>query len=128
VDTPRTDQDAYDVAEECLTRAICWVDEVRKVSPDRPWFACVSFGPIPAPSPRSRRSHHRGRVGYGSEQRGRTLVQGQSGLATHRTQRPSAGRRTDPSAAWAEHVQAQVGRFVQHLERTGELDATIVLH
>jgi arylsulfatase A-like enzyme len=77
-------------AEAVVDRAICWVDQVRASTPEKPWFTCLSFGAgqPPVQDVPSRRRHSR----------------------SESAQRPK-------------HT-----RFLQHLQRRGELDHTIVLY
>jgi arylsulfatase A-like enzyme len=150
VDPPRSEGEGYHLSEDLVDRAIDWVDQVRTFDAERPWFTYLSFGATHAPFhvPRSWRDRYRGEFAHGwDEQRERTLArQKELGIVPSDTelgpwapgvphwdelddtQRLAAERLMEVYASFAEHTDAQVGRLVEHLRATGELDNTVVLY
>ncbi len=150
VDPPATEAEGYHLSEDLVDRASTWIRDVRTFDPDRPWFTYLAFGATHAPFhlPVSWRGRNRGDFAHGwDEQREITLSrQKQLGLVPEDaelapwvpdvphwdelddTARTNAERLMETYAAFAEHTDAQVGRLVEDLRRSGELDNTVVLY
>lgn len=150
VDPPRTEAEGYHLSEDMVDRAISWLGDLRTFDRQRPWFTYLAFGATHAPFhlPRSWRGRHRGEFDHGWDvQRERTLarqkelgvVPSEAELAPWApgvphwdelddTEKLVAARLMETYASFAEHTDAQVGRLVDHLRATGELDNTIVLY
>jgi arylsulfatase A-like enzyme len=150
VDPPRSAAEGYHLSEDLVDRAIDWTGEVRTHGGDKPWLCYLSFGATHAPIqvPEAWRDRYRGEFAHGwDEQRERTLerqrelgvVPPDAELApwtpgvphwdeVDDTGREVAERLMELYAAFAEHTDAQVGRFVDALAERGELDDTIVLY
>ncbi|MBA2955451.1 sulfatase-like hydrolase/transferase [Nocardioides sp. MAH-18] len=150
VDPPRTPEEGYHLSEDLVDRAIAWVREVRTHAPDKPWFCYLPFGATHAPFqvPEGWAERYRGEFAHGwDRQREITLErQKEIGVVPPEAQlapwtpgvphwdelsdddRLVAERLMELYAAFAEHTDAQVGRLVEALRASGELDNTIVLY
>lgn len=150
VDPPATEEEGYHLSEDLVDRAIGWTTDVRTFAPDKPWFCYLAFGATHAPFqvPREWRGRNRGDFAHGwDEQRTRTLARQQElGVVPEdaelapwtpgvphwdeldETQQEVAQRLMELYAAFAEHTDEQVGRLVEALRESGELDNTVVLY
>jgi arylsulfatase A-like enzyme len=150
IDPPTTEEEGYHLSEDLVDQAIEWVREVRAFGGTKPWFAYVPFGATHSPIqvPDGWVERHRGRFAHGwTEQREITLArQKKLGVVPPDTelapwspmspawgdldpvQQRGAERIMEAYAAFAEHMDAQVGRLVDSLRDQGELDNTIVLY
>ncbi|MGY1746449.1 arylsulfatase [Blastococcus sp. SYSU D00695] len=140
----------YHLSEDLAARAIDWIDDVTRYTPGRPWFSYLSFGATHAPFqvPEAWRDRYRGEFGHGyHEQRHRTLArQKELGVVPPDTelspwapgvpdwdeltpaQRALSERLMEVYAAFAEHTDAQIGKVVDHLRATGQLDDTLIVY
>ncbi len=152
VELPSTEEGDYHLSEDLVDQARDWIRQVRTADPDKPWFTYLSFGATHAPFhlPREwrERAPYRGEFGHGwDEQRERTLArQKELGIVPPETelapwqggvphwdelddtQRAVSERLMETYAAFAEHTDEQVGRLIDFLRRSGELDNTLVLY
>ena len=150
VEPTRRPEDGYHLSEDLADRAIEWVQTQRTLTPDRPFFTYLAFGASHAPlhvAPEWQEKY-RGRFDHGwDEQRERTLAeQKRLGVVpedaelarwAHNvphwdeltdTQRRLSSRFMETFAAFTEHADHQVGRFVSALEELGELDNTLFIY
>ncbi|MFC6343921.1 arylsulfatase, partial [Nocardioides hankookensis] len=150
VDPPRTAAEGYHLSKDLVDRAQGWVRDVRTHAPDKPWFCYLAFGATHAPFQvrEGWADKYRGEFAHGwDEQRERTLRRQQElGVVPPDAElapwtpgvphwddisdadREVAERLMEVYAAFAEHTDAQVGRLVESLRESGELDNTIVLY
>lgn len=151
IDPPARPEEGYHLSEDLVDKAIDWVRDVRAVSPARPFFCYLPFGATHSPFHVHREwiERYRGRFDHGwDEQRVRTLARQKElgvvptdtelapwpeGLVPRwdeldDTQRRAASALMEVYAAFAEHTDTQVGRFVDALEELGELDDTLILY
>ena len=150
VEPPGTEEDGYHLSEDLVDKAIAWIRQLGQFRPGTPWFCYVPFGATHAPFhvPREWRDKYRGCFSHGwDEQRERTLerqrrlgvVPPDAELAPWAEgvphwdeispqERLVAERLMEVYAAFAEHTDVQVGRLVDHLRESDELDNTIVYY
>ncbi|MEU4234116.1 arylsulfatase [Nonomuraea sp. NPDC026600] len=147
---PRTLEEGYHLSEDLVDQTIAWVRAQRALTPDKPFFAYLSFGATHAPhhvAPEWREPY-RGRFDHGWDvQRERTLarqkelgvVPPEAELAPwpagvpHWNQLTEQQRRVATAlmenyAAFATHTDHQVGRLVDALEEMGALEDTLILY
>lgn len=152
IDPPATEEEGYHLSEDLVDQALAWIRQVRNVDRDKSWFTYLSFGATHAPFhlPKELRDNnpYRGRFGHGwDEMRERILarqkelriVPEDTELAPWRggvphwdeqndTDRAAAERLMETYAAFAEHTDAQVGKVIDFLRETGDLDNTLVFY
>ncbi|MFB8272092.1 MULTISPECIES: arylsulfatase [unclassified Streptomyces] len=148
IDTP--DKPGYHLSEDLADRCIADIREQQTITPDKPFFAYLSFGALHTPHhvPRSYIDACRGQFDHGwDEQRTRTFArQKELGIVppdAELTPRPDAmpawadksederrlyARLMEAYAAMATHTDEQVGRVVDALENLEILDNTVVLY
>jgi arylsulfatase len=149
VDQPRLPEDGYHLSEDLVDRSIEWIASHRSVDPEKPWLCWLAFGAGHAP-------HHvapewieryRGRFDMGWDRYREIVLQRQKemGILPQHTElapmlegvqrwddlsadeRRLFARMAEVYAGFISHADAQIGRLVDFLERTGQLDNTLVL-
>ncbi|ROO85568.1 arylsulfatase [Actinocorallia herbida] len=149
IDPPKTPEEGYHLTEDLTDRAIGYLDDHRHAAPGKPFFLYYALGAMHSP-------HHvtpewvapyRGRFDQGWEAWREQVFQRQveSGVVpadTVLTERPEwvpawedlsgdqrrmYARQQEVFAGFLTHTDAQIGRLLDHLEETGELDDTIVV-
>lgn len=146
---PRTPEEGYHLSEDLVDHAISFVHDTTSIRPDRPFFTYLAFGATHAPhqAPAEYLDKYRGRYDAGwDEARERWFErQLELGLVPEGTRlaprnpgvepwddlpenhRRLACRLQEAFAGFLDHTDAQIGRFVEALERLGRLDNTVFL-
>jgi len=148
VDAPALPEDGYHLSADLADRAISWISQQRSIAPEKPWLTWLAFGAMHAP-------HHiwpewadryKGAFDMGWDAyREQTLErQKQLGILPEHTrltpmlegvqkwdelppeQRRLFARMAEVYAGFMEHTDAQIGRVIDALERTGQLDNTLI--
>ena len=150
IDPPRTPEEGYHLTEDLVDHAIGYIDDLRAVSADRPFFLYLTPGAAPRAAPGARAVSQQacraattsaGTRGAsrcspasrpaGSCRRARSSASGRTGSPAWDTlsddERRLYARMMEVYAGFLEHTDAQIGRLVDHLDTRGELDNTIVL-
>ena len=149
VDPPRGPEDGYHVSEDIVDEAMVWINDLRSVRPDRPFFLYLAFGATHAPhqAPPAYLDRWRGRFdeGYdvvrerwfrrqielGVVPPGTTLAAPNPGVPAWAdltdNQRKFAARLQEAFAAMLEHTDDQIGRLTRFLEGQGVLDDTVLV-
>ncbi|MGW4801629.1 arylsulfatase, partial [Nonomuraea sp. NPDC004297] len=149
VDPPATPEEGYHLTEDLIDRAIGYLDDLDQAAPGKPFFLYLGLGATHSP-------HHvtpewaepyRGRFDHGwdawrEEIFQRQLATGVVPPGTTLTPRPAwvpawddldadrrrmYARQQEVFAGFLTHTDAQIGRLLDHLERIGSLDDTIVV-
>ena len=150
IEPPRTPEQGYHLSEDLVDQAAGWIENVSSLEPDRPWFTYLSFGAChdPLHVPESWRGRYRGEFAHGwNAQRERTLArQKELGLVPRDATLPDfdpdvpdwdslgADERTvcerlmELYAEFAEHMDAQIGRLIDTIDRLGRLENTVVFY
>ena len=150
IEPPASPDDGYHLSEDLVNQARRWIGGVRSVDRHKPWFSYLAFGATHSPFqvPDSWRDRYRGQFEHGwDKQRERTLArQKELGVVPPDTrltgwpegvpawadlddaERAVATHTMELYAAFAEHTDAQVGRLVEFLRETGELENTLIFY
>jgi arylsulfatase len=148
VDPPARAEDGYHLSEDLVDRAIEFIHDARSVRPDRPFFCYLAFGATHAPhqAPPAYMQKYRGKFDAGWDvarerwfkrqlemgivPEGTELAPRNPGVEPwdelSENQRKLAARLQEAFAAFLDHTDDQIGRFIDDLAATGELDNTIV--
>lgn len=149
VPIPATPEEGYHLTEDLVDHAIGYVADIRQVDPAKPFFLYLAFGATHAPHqvPRPWIDAYRGMFDDGWEAyRERTFRhQLELGIVPAGTQLPPPdpdvpswgslsaderrlyARMMEVFAGFLEHTDHHLGRLVRFLERTGDLDRTLVM-
>ncbi len=149
VEPPKSVSEGYHLSEDLVDHAIEFIHDAKSVRPDRPFFMYFAFGAMHAPhqAPAVYLEKHRGRYDEGwdvarekwfAKQKEMGLIAPDTELAPRNdgveawdslpeNQKKLACRLQEAFAAFLEHTDVQIGRFVADLENLGELDNTLIL-
>lgn len=150
VEAPKTPDQGYHLTDDITDHAIAWIREQQTSTPDRPFFAYVSYGATHAPHqvPEEFRGRHAGRFDIGwdalreqtlARQKAAGVVPPDTKLASRppgvkawdeltADEKVVAARLMENYADFAYHVDVHVGRLVDALEGLGTLDNTVLLY
>jgi len=150
VDPPATPEEGYHFTTDMTDEAIAWTRNVRAANPDKPWFVYFSTGAIHAPHhvPPEWREMFKGQFDYGWDKQrelthAKQLEMGVIPAGTQLTPRPaeipawdslSADEKTvyttlmENYAGYMAHTDYHVGRLIDSLEQSGELDNTLIFY
>jgi arylsulfatase len=148
VDPPRSIEEGYHLTEDLVDRAIELVGDLRHVDEDKPFFLYLATGACHSPhqAPPEWLARYRGRFDDGWDAwRERTFArQKEMGVVPAHAElsprpdwvpawddlgpveRAVYARYMEAFAAFLSHTDHHLGRLVDHLERTGELDRTVI--
>jgi arylsulfatase len=149
VEPPHRPDGDYHLSEDLVDQALRMVADSVGVRPDRPCFTYLAFGATHAPhqAPPEYLAKYRGRFDEGwdvvrerwfTRQVQRGIVGSHTRLAPHNpgvkpwvdltdNERRLAARLQEAFAAFLDHTDVQIGRFLDGLARLGRLDNTIVV-
>jgi arylsulfatase len=149
VEPPGTPEDGYHLSEDLVDHAIGFIHDSVSVRPDRPFFTYLSFGAMHAPhqAPPEYLEKYRGAFDDGWDRaRARWFARQQEmGLLPEGTElaprnpgveawdempendRRLAARLQEAFAAFLDHTDVQIGRFIAALEQLELLDDTVVM-
>ncbi|MCY2967904.1 MAG: arylsulfatase, partial [Planctomycetota bacterium] len=149
VPAPKTPEQGYHFTDDITDEAIAWTHNVRAADRDKPWFAYFSTGAVHAPhhAPVEWRKKYEGKFDYGWDKQrelthARQLELGIIPPGTKLTPRPKEipawdtlsaeskkvyFRLMENYAAFMAHTDHHIGRLIDSLEASGELDNTLVL-
>ena len=148
IDPPKTPEEGYHLSQDLTDRAISWISQQHGVDPDKPWLTWLAFGAMHAP-------HHiwpewadryKGKFDMGWDKYREMVLENQKrmGIMPENTdlalmlegvqrwdelsddEKRLFTRMAEIYAGYMEHTDAQIGRLVQHLEDTGQLDNTLL--
>jgi arylsulfatase A-like enzyme len=149
VDQPRSIAEGYHLTEDLVDHAITYVHDLRAVEPDKRFFLYLATGACHSPhqAPAEWVERYRGRFDAGWDAARDAILdrQKQMGLLPERTElsprpdwvlawdalSPEAqrlyARYMEAFAGYLSHTDAQLGRLLDALAETGDLDDTLVM-
>ena len=151
IDTPKTNADGskYHFSQDMADKAIKWLDNWKGLRDD-PFFMYYAPGAIHAPLqvPDEWRDKYKGKFNQGWDEYRKEVLARQKKLGlfpekTELVKRPESipawdsyseegraylSRQMEINAAFMEHVDFHIGRVIDHLEKIGELDNTLVIY
>lgn len=149
IEPPGGPGDRYHLSEDLVDQALRMIADSRGVRPDRPFFCYLAFGATHAPhqAPPEHLAKYRGRFDEGWDVARERWFRRQLelGVVPEGTelsprnpgvepwdelpddQRRLAARLQEAFAAFLDHTDAQIGRFVDGLRRLGRLDDTLLI-
>jgi arylsulfatase A-like enzyme len=150
IEAPRTAEEGYHLSEDLVDQVIAWTGNLGGLTPDKPWFAYLSFGATHAPHhvPKEYIDRIRGKFDHGynrqreitfARQKELGVIPQDAELTKPTDYIPAWDDLTDDDrmvgtrlfeayAAMATHTDDQVDRLLDALEEQGVLDDTLVLY
>ena len=150
VPQPKSPKEGYHFTEDMTDEAIAWTQNVRAADPEKPWFVYFSTAGVHAPHqpPKAWREKYLGKFDHGwDEQRTRTharqLEMGVIPEGTKLTPRDESipawdeqssdakkvyTRLMENYAGYMAYTDYEVGRLIDSLEESGELENTLVMY
>lgn len=150
VSPPKTPEEGYHFTEDMTDEAIAWIHNVRAADRDKPWFCYFSTGAVHAPHhvPEDWRGRYKGHFDHGWDKEREKIHKRQLELGvipedTKLTPRPesipawdtrSADEKTvylrlmENYAEYMAHTDHHIGRLIESLEDSGEIDNTLVIY
>jgi arylsulfatase A-like enzyme len=150
VPQPKSPEQGYNFTTDMTDEAIAWTHNVRAANPDKPWFCYFSTSGVHAPHqpPKAYRDKYKGKFDHGWDKQrelthAKQLEMGVIPKGTKLTSRPKeipawdglpADNKTvytrlmENYAGYMDYTDAEVGRLIDSLAASGELDNTLVLY
>jgi len=147
---PRTPEQGYHLTEDLADEAIAYINRVNATNPDKPWFVYFSTGAIHAPHhcPKVYREKYEGKFHMGWDKYREMVFAKQKELGvipanatlTPRPEKIPAWdsltadekrvyeRLMENYSGFLEHTEIQIGRVVDAVEKSGEMDNTLVIY
>ncbi len=150
VPPPKTPEQGYHFTADMTDQAIAWTRNVRAADRDKPWFVYFSTSGVHAPhhAPVEYRAKYKGKFDHGWDKQrelthARQLEMGIIPKGTKLTPRPaeipSWDSRSDDEkkvytrlmenyAGYMDYTDAEVGRYIDSLAASGELENTLLMY
>lgn len=150
VPPPKTPEEGYHFTADMTDEAIEWIRNTRAADRDKPWFCYFSTGAVHAPhhAPQEWRDKYKGKFDHGWDKQreithAKQLEMGIIPEGTKLTPRPDSipawddqpeeaktvyKRLMETYAAFMAHTDHHIGRLIDSLEASGELDNTLVFY
>jgi arylsulfatase len=150
ISAPRTPEEGYHLTEDTADQAIAWINGINGTDPKKPWFLYFSTAGVHAPhhTPKAYRDKYKGRFDTGWDAyREETLARQKTlGVVPADTELtplpqdipawkdlPAEARRVfsrlmENYTGYLEYTDAQIGRVVEAVAASGELDDTLILY
>jgi arylsulfatase A-like enzyme len=149
VDPPRLPEQGYHLSEDLVDRAISFIANHESAEPEKPWLCFLAFGACHAPhqAPRAWIDKYKGKFDMGWDKYRETVLERQKkmGVVPSHAELPPMlegvqkwdelssdqkrlfSHMAEVYAGFLAHADAQIGRLIDFLEATGDLDNTLVL-
>ncbi len=150
IDPPKTPEQGYHFTEDMTDEAIDWTRNIRAADPEKPWFVYFSTGAVHAPhqAPPEWREKFKGQFDQGWDTQrqltyAKQLEMGVIPPGTELTPRPTEIpawdtvpddaktvylRLMENYAGYMAHTDYHIGRLIDSLEQSGELDNTLIFY
>jgi arylsulfatase A-like enzyme len=148
IDQPATPEQGYHLSEDLVDKSIGFIANNESVDPDKPWLLYLAFGACHAPhhAPREWIDNYRGRFDMGWDAYRETVLaaQKQRGIVPQTAvlspmlegipawddldadRKRLFARMAEVYAGFLAHTDHQIGRLIEFLDETGDLDNTLV--
>ena len=149
VEPPKTPEEGYHLTEDLTDRAISFIADLKQVAPDKPFFLYFATGANHAPhqAPPEWAERYRGKFDDGwdayrervfARQKELGIVAPDAQLSPHDPdvqrwdelsddERRLYARMMEVFAGFFEHTDHQIGRLLDYLDKTGQLDNTVIM-
>jgi arylsulfatase len=147
---PKSPEQGYHFTADMTDEAIAWTGNIRAADRDKPWFVYFSTSGVHAPhhAPQAYREKYQGRFDHGWDKQrelthAKQLEMGIIPKSTKLTRRPESipswesrsadekkvySRLMENYAGYMEYTDFEVGRYLDSLASSGELENTLVMY
>ncbi|HEX3473758.1 MAG TPA: arylsulfatase [Kofleriaceae bacterium] len=148
IDQPRLPEEGYHLSEDLVDRTMSCISEYSSLEPDKPWLCFLAFGACHSPHHVSKEwaDKYKGKFDMGWDRYREVVLerQKQLGVVPPNTELPPMldgvpkwdsvsteekrlfARMAEVYAGFLEHADAQLGRLVEFLSSSGQLDNTLL--
>ena len=149
VEPPKTPEEGYHLTEDLADKAIGFISDLKQVAPDKPFFMYFAPGANHAPHhvPKEWADKYKGKFDAGwdvyreqvfAKQKALGIMPKNTKLSAHdpdvqtwsklpTDERKLYARMMEVFAGFCEHMDHQVGRLIDFLDKMGELDNTLIM-
>ena len=149
VEPPATPEEGYHLSEDLVDKAIGFITDAKQIDPDKPFFLNLCFGATHAPHhvPKEWADRYKGAFDDGwdayreqtfARQKELGIVPADAELSRHDPDVPDWGSLPAPArqlfarmmevfAGFLTHADHQIGRLLEFLTTTGQLDNTLIM-
>lgn len=149
IDPPKTPEEGYHFSEDITDKAIRYIFHQKAVYPGKPFFLYLAYGAMHAPhhAPKEYIDKYKGAFDEGwdsirekwfTRQKELGVIPQDAELSPRNElvrpwdtlsekEKKIASRYMEVFAGMLEHTDAQIGRLIEYLRKTGELDNTVVV-
>ena len=146
---PKSPEEGYHVTNDLVDEAIGWLNQVRATNPEKPWFAYFSTGAVHAPhhTPKPYIGKYKGIFDGGwdkyreetfARQKKMGIIPENAKLTPRPHEIPSWDEQPENAkrvyrrlmenySGFLNHTDEQVGRLIGAVERSGEMDNTLII-
>jgi arylsulfatase A-like enzyme len=149
VEPPKTPQEGYHLTPDLVDKAISFIDDTKQLAPDKPFFIYFATGAQHAPhhGPKEWADKYKGKFDDGwdayrakvsARQKELGIIPQNTVLSRHDPdvqdwnklspdERKLYARMMEVFAGFLEHTDYHIGRLIDHLDKMGELDNTLIM-
>jgi arylsulfatase A-like enzyme len=149
IDQPRLPEQGYHLSEDLVDKTLNYIADHASVAPDSPWLCFLAFGACHAPHHVGKEwiEKYKGKFDMGWDRYREAVLQRQKQMGVvpasaelapmlegvprwdelSADERRLYARMAETYAGFLSHTDAQVGRVIDFLERTGNLDNTLMM-
>ena len=149
IDPPATPEEGYHLSKDLVNRSIEFINDGKTVSPNKPFFLYLAFGAghWPHHAPQEYIDKYRGKFDQGWDaMRNTTLAKEKAlGVVPNNTDLPPRdqyvkawdnltsdekkvyARLAEVHAAYVDYTDEQIGKFINYLNETGQLNNTMIV-
>jgi arylsulfatase len=148
VDPPATPEEGYHLSEDLTREALQYISNNKSVDPDKPWLVHLAYGACHAPHHvfKEWADKYKGKFDMGWDKYRETVLERQKQMGTvdpratlspmqegtpkwadlSDDERRLYARMAEVYAGFLSHTDHQIGKVIEFLERTGDLDNTLI--
>jgi arylsulfatase len=148
IDPPRTPEQGYHLSEDLVDRTMSFIGQHESIAPEKPWLCYLAFGACHAPhhAPKEWIDKYKGKLKMGWDKYREIVLERQKKMGVvppnaelapmlegvqkwddlSADEKKLFARMGEVYAAYLAHTDAQIGRVIDFLESTGDLDNTLV--
>jgi arylsulfatase A-like enzyme len=147
---PKSPEEGYHVTIDLVDETISWLNQVNATNPNKPWFVYFSTGAVHAPhhTPKPYIKKYNGKFDAGwdkyreetyARQKKMGIIPANAKLTPRPKEIPAWDKQSDAAkrvyrrlmenySGFLDHTDEQVGRLIDAIEKSGELDNTLIIY